>query len=73
MAVEQLRERRLDHAPSRKFFASSRPERRQHRLGMELHAVDRQLAVADRHHLAVGRPVADTSSHSGIDVAASEW
>ena len=31
------------------------PVRRQHRLGMELDAVDRQLAVPHGHHLAVGR------------------
>src|SRR3954469_25678500 len=31
-------------------------ERRQHRLGMELDAFDRQLAVADAHHLAVVAP-----------------
>ena len=32
-----------------------RPERRQHALGMELHALDRQLAVTHAHHLAVRR------------------
>src|SRR5439155_26167876 len=29
------------------------PERSQYRLGMELHAVDGKLAVADGHHLVV--------------------
>ena len=54
--VEQPRERRLDHVPSRKFRrqSSAAPERREHRLRMELHAVDAKLAVAHRHHLAVG-------------------
>ena len=46
----------LDHSrPSRKFLRERRAVRRQHRLGMELHADDRQLAVAHRHHLAVVR------------------
>ena len=54
-AVEQLVERVLDHgvAPE-EVLRELAPDRRQHRLGMELHAVDRQLAVAHRHHLAVG-------------------
>ncbi len=53
-AVEHLRERLLDHSkPSRKLRASVGPSGRQHGLGVELHADDRQRAVAHRHHLAV--------------------
>ena len=72
VTVEQPRERLLDH-DSRKFRASSRPSGGQHGLGVELDAVDRQLAVADAHHLAVARSARVTSSSSGTRVAASEW
>ena len=52
--VEQQLDRGADDH-RRKFLAIVRPERRQHALRMELHALDRQLAVAHAHHLAVGR------------------
>ena len=64
--VEQSRERGLDHE-RRKFLPSSGPERRQHALGMELDAFDRQLAVADAHHLAVGRPGGDLELVRDLD------
>ena len=46
----------------------------QHRLGMELHSVDRMLDMLDRHDLAV-LGVAVTSSAGGTDPGAitSEW
>ena len=52
-AFEQVGERLLDHV--RKFRAEVGAERRQHALGMELDALDRELAVAHAHHLAVRR------------------
>ena len=63
VAVEQSRERApgssSEEVPPEKICSQSRPERREHALGMELDAFDRQLAVADAHHLAVGRPRGD--------------
>ena len=54
MAVEQPGERLLDHSRALEEVARERrPVRRQHRLGMELDADRRQLAVPHGHHLAV--------------------
>ena len=69
-AVEQVGERRP--GSREEVPAEIGAERRQHALRMELDAFDRQLAVADAHHLAVGVR-AETSSSSGILRAASEW
>ena len=49
------------------------PERGEHALRVELDALDRQLAVADAHHLAVRRLRRDRRARSGTEVAASEW
>ena len=57
--VEQPRERRLDHACLQEVPRELRAERRQHRLGVELDAVDRELAVAHGHDLAVRAGRAD--------------
>ena len=43
----------LDHRLPQEAPADVGPERGQNRLGMELDAVDRVLAVPDGHHLAV--------------------
>ncbi len=54
MPVEQQLDRGADDH-RRKFLAIAGPERCQHALRVELHALDRQLPVAHAHHLAVRR------------------
>ena len=54
LAVEQLCDRLLHHVALQEVPRDVGPGRRQHRLRVELHAVDRELAVAHGHHLAVG-------------------